>query len=191
MPLQPILDTQKQSLTHLCIEGNYGPGLKGFDLRDFPRLEYLALTDSVFSHFDAFRDGRIAPELNARIFAPRLRSFLWVLPRGGTIRRPKIKDFFSDKHEERLRYVLQTALHLKEQSKNTGDWHFKRIWVQSSVMAPESLGQEARRNFENDLRRIDALNDEFGQLEISVRHLPFAKSSTNGDNADGYGWWIG
>ncbi|KAI6749333.1 hypothetical protein HG530_015172 [Fusarium avenaceum] len=191
VPLQPILDTQKQSLTHLCIEGNYGPGLKGFDLRDFPRLEYLALTDSVFSHFDAFRDGRIAPELNARIFAPRLRSFLWVLPRGGTIRRPKIKDFFSDKHEERLRYVLQTALHLKEQSKNTGDWHFKRIWVQSSVMAPESLGQEARRNFENDLRRIDALNDEFGPLEISVRHLPFAKSSTNGDNADGYGWWIG
>lgn len=58
-------------------------------------------------------------------------------------------------------------------------------------MAPESLGQEARRNFENDLRRIDALNDEFGSLGISVRHLPFARSSTNGDDADGYGWWIG
>ncbi|CAJ0553167.1 Ff.00g116790.m01.CDS01 [Fusarium sp. VM40] len=75
--LQKILDSQKDSLTHLRIEGNYELGLYGFDLTDFSRLEQLALDTATMSNFNQFpRNKTIVPELDCRIFAPNLRSLL-------------------------------------------------------------------------------------------------------------------
>jgi hypothetical protein len=92
--LKHILDAQKDSLTHLRIEGEYEPGLPGFDLRTFSRLEHLALCTTALSHCEQ-------PELIEHIFAPRLRSLLWVQPWWLTGEPMPSYNFFTSKEDER------------------------------------------------------------------------------------------
>ncbi|KAM0547586.1 hypothetical protein ACHAPJ_010330 [Fusarium lateritium] len=169
--LQSVLDTQKQSLTHLRIEGPYELGLSGFDLREFPRLEHLSLCNATMSNFNQYpRNKTVVPELDARIFAPRLRSLLWRLPWWLT-NKDKVRDFFSKKHEKRLRSLLEMALKLREERGN-GEWQFERVWVQSMLEAPELLKEKPQRNFEKEMRRLRASADEFRPLGIDIRHVP-------------------
>jgi hypothetical protein len=178
--LQKILDTQKESLTHLRIEGNYELGLHGFDLRDFSRLEQLALDTATMSNFNQFpRNKTIVPELDCRIFGPNLRSLLWVLPWWSAF-DSKVKDFFGKKHEKRLRLLLEMAIKLREHRdmENAGD--FKRVWVQTTIDPPLS-NEKAQRNIEKDLRRINALDDEFRPLGIRITHSPLPKPIQNVD----------
>ncbi|PTD13536.1 hypothetical protein FCULG_00004526 [Fusarium culmorum] len=78
--LQHILDSQKDSLTHLRIEGDYELGLRGFDLRDFPCLEHLALCNATIFGRDPGRPQDTFPDHYRHILAPHLRSLLWVIP---------------------------------------------------------------------------------------------------------------
>jgi hypothetical protein len=173
--LQKILDSQKESLTHLRIEGKYELGLHGFDLRDFSRLEQLALCTATMSNFNQFpRNKTIMPELDCRIFAPHLRSLLWVLP-WWLDSKPKVRDFFAKRHEKRLRLLLETAIKLRERKDVGYAGNFEGVWVQSTADPPERFEEKAQRNFMKDLRRIDALDDEFRPLGIRIRHLPLPK----------------
>jgi hypothetical protein len=174
--LQKILDSQKESLTHLRIEGNYEPGLYGFDLRDFSRLEQLALDTATMSNFNQFpRNKTIVPELDCRIFAPGLRSLLWVLPWRSAF-DSKVKDFFAKRHEKRLRLLLETAIKLREHGDVGNARHFERVWVQTTIDPPRPI-EKAQRNIEKDLRRINALDDDFRPLGIRITHSPLPKSS--------------
>ncbi|KAF4973613.1 hypothetical protein FSARC_153 [Fusarium sarcochroum] len=169
--LQPALDTQKHSLTHLRLVGPYEIGLFGFDLRDFPRLEHLSLCNAIMSNFNQYpRNKTVIPELDAQIFAPRLRSLLWVLPwwRSPT---SKARDFFSKKHEKRFRSLLTMALRLREE-RGDEEWQFERIWVQSVLDAPDPSREKVRRNFEKEMDRLRSLGDEFRSLGIDIRHVP-------------------
>ncbi|KAM0244007.1 hypothetical protein ACHAP5_006671 [Fusarium lateritium] len=173
--LQNVLDSQKKSLTHLRIEGKYELGLHGFDLRDFSRLEQLALCTATMSNFNQFpRDKTIMPELDCRIFAPNLRSLLWVLP-WWLDTKSKVKDFFAKKHEKRMRLFLEMAIKLRERKDIAYAGHFARVWVQSTADPPERFERKAQRNFEKGLRHINALDDEFRSLGIRIKHLPLPK----------------
>ncbi|KAH6964599.1 hypothetical protein DER45DRAFT_592252 [Fusarium avenaceum] len=174
--LQNILDSQKESLTHLRIEGNYELGLYGFDLRDFSRLEQLALDTATMSNFNQFpRNKTIVPELDCRIFAPNLRSLLWVLPWWSAF-DSKVKDFFGKKHEKRLRLLLEMAIKLREH-RDTGNARlFESVWVQTTIDPPRP-NERAQRNIEKDLQRLNALDDEFRPLGIRISHSPLPKPS--------------
>lgn len=175
--LQQALDIQKQSLTHLLIHGKFKLRLDGLDLRAFSCLEHLALCNGSLLDFSQFPyDKRNVVELGSRIFAPRLKSLLWVLPWWRKDRR-KTKNFFSSKHENELRSLLETALNIKHQRVKTGEWRFSRVWVECTVMAPECYDKKARHNLQKDLHRIKALDDEFGPYGINVRHLPLLRPS--------------
>jgi hypothetical protein len=181
--LQKVLDSQKKSLTHLRIEGKYELGLHGFDLRDFSRLEQLALCTATMSNFNQFpRNKTIMPELDCRIFAPHLRSLLWVLP-WWLDSKPKVRDFFAKRHEKRLRLLLETAIKLRERKDVGYAGNFERVWVQSTADPPERFEEKAQRNFMKDLRKIDALDDEFRPLEIRIRHLPLPKPRQDVDTS--------
>ncbi|KAM0202088.1 hypothetical protein ACHAQI_010947 [Fusarium lateritium] len=173
--LQEVLDSQKKSLTHLRIEGKYELGLHGFDLRDFSRLEHLALCTATMSNFNQFpRNKTIMPEFDCRIFAPNLRSLLWVLP-WWLDSKSKVKDFFAKRHEKRLRLLLEMAIKLRERKDIAYAGHFARVWVQSTADPPERFEQKAQRNFEKDLQKINTLDDEFKPLGIRIKHLPLPK----------------
>ncbi|KIL89247.1 hypothetical protein FAVG1_07641 [Fusarium avenaceum] len=178
--LQNILDSQKESLTHLRVEGNYELGLHGFGLRDFSRLEQLALDTATMSNFNQFpRNKTIVPELDSRIFAPNLRSLLWVLPWWSAF-DSKVKDFFGKKHEKRLRLLLEMAIKLREH-RDTGNARlFESVWVQTTIDPPRP-NERAQRNIEKDLQRLNALDDEFRPLGIRISHLPLPKPSPSVD----------
>ncbi|KAJ4246316.1 hypothetical protein NW762_013667 [Fusarium torreyae] len=176
--LQPALDIQKHSLTHLRIEGDYELGLSGFDLRDFPCLEHLCLCNATMSNFNQHpRNKTVVPDLDARIFAPRLRNLLWRLPWWLT-GKDKMRDFFSRKHEKRLRSLLDMALKLKEE-RSDGEWQFEGIWVQSVLEVPDPLRVKRRRNFDKEMDRLRALGDEFRPLGIDIRHVPVPELKDN------------
>ncbi|WXC42269.1 hypothetical protein QX201_002049 [Fusarium graminearum] len=78
--LQHILDIPKDSLTHFRIEGDYELGMRGFDLRDFPCLEHLALCNATIFGRDPVRPQDTFPDHYQHILAPHLRSLLWVMP---------------------------------------------------------------------------------------------------------------
>ena len=169
--LQPALDTQKHSLTHLRIEGPSELDLSAIDFRDFPRLEHLCLCNGTMSNFDRYpRNKTVAPQLDARIFAPRLRSLLWRLPWWLTSKGPS-GEFFSKHHEKRLRALLEMALKLRAE-RSDGESQFRRIWVQSVLEAPEPLKEKSGRDFEKDLDRLRTLGDEFRSFGIDFRHVP-------------------
>lgn len=176
--LQKPLDIVKDTLRQLRIEGDDELGLGGFDLRAFPCLEHLALCTATISNYNQNpRDGTKLPELDLHIFAPRLRSLLWVLP-WWERKQPKVKDFFGKKHEDRLRGLLQKAVEVKRAREVEGkEWCFERVWLQTIRVPLETLTGKAGQNFEKDLNRIKGLDDEFKGEGIRVRHLPFPRSS--------------
>ncbi|KAI1065269.1 hypothetical protein LB507_001219 [Fusarium sp. FIESC RH6] len=180
--IQTPLDIVKDSLIQLRIEGDYELGLGGFDLRAFTCLEHLALCTATISNYNQNpRHGTTLPELDLHIFAPRLRSLLWVLP-WWEQRQPKVKDFFGRKHEDRLRGLLQKAVEVKKAREVEGkEWCFERVWLETIRVPLESLEEKARWNFEKDLKRIQDLDDEFKGEGIRVRHLPFPRASVNAE----------
>ncbi|RBR26351.1 uncharacterized protein FIESC28_00851 [Fusarium coffeatum] len=180
--LQKPLDVVKDNLKQLRIEGDDELGLGGFDLRTFPCLEHVALCTATISNYNQNpRNGTKLPELDLHIFAPRLRSLLWVLP-WWEQKQPKVKDFFGKRHEDRLRGLLQKAVEVKRAREGEGkEWCFERVWLETIRAPLETLEQKARRNFEKDLKRIKDLDDEFKGEGIRVRHLPFPRASTNAE----------
>ena len=178
--LQKPLDVVKSTLKQLRIEGEDELGLGGFDLRAFPCLEHVALCTATISNYNQNpRNGTKLPELDLHIFAPRLRSLLWVLP-WWEQKQPKVKDFFGKRHENRLRGLLQKAVEVKRARDVEGkEWCFERVWLETIRAPLESLGEKARWSFEKDLKRIKDLDDEFKGEGIRVRHLPFPRASTN------------
>lgn len=180
--LQKPLDVVKDTLKQLRIEGDNELGLGGLDLRAFPCLEHVALCIATISNYNQNpHNGTKLPKLDLHIFAPRLRSLLWVLP-WWEQKQPKVKDFFGKRHEDRLRGLLQKAVEVKRAREAEGkEWCFERVWLETIRVPLESLRGKARWNFKKDLKRIKNLDDEFKGEGIRVRHLPFPRASTDAE----------
>ncbi|UZP34400.1 hypothetical protein NXS19_002216 [Fusarium pseudograminearum] len=168
--LQKILDSQKDSLTHLRIEGEYQLGLQGFDLRDFPCLEHLALDSATISNIDPSRDdSSTLPDIEQHILAPRLRSLLWVMPS----KQPETGDFFGLKNQSRVESVMiglkQQQIKYREAGKQ---WSLKRIWLQTLVQPLESLPTDAQVKFASHLRWIASFDEFFKDSEPTLQLLP-------------------
>ncbi|KAG8675893.1 hypothetical protein FPOAC1_001888 [Fusarium poae] len=172
--VQEILDGQKDCLTHLRFQGKYELGLTGFDLRDFPCLEHLALDSATISNRDPRRrDGSTLPDLEQRILAPRLRSLLWVMP----AEQPESGDFFGPDNQSRLENVLFSLGRKRIEYQESGkEWTLKRIWLQTLAEPLESLPADAQDSFASHLKWISR-SDQFcrGPEGPTLQHVPLPK----------------
>ncbi|KAH7004754.1 hypothetical protein EDB82DRAFT_487798 [Fusarium venenatum] len=150
--VQNILDGQKDSLTHLRFQGEYQIWLTGFDLRDFPCLEHLALCSATISNRDPHRrDGSTLHELEQRILAPRLRSLLWVMPS----KQPGSEDFFGPENQSRVESVLFSLSRKRTEYRESGkERTLKRIWLQTLAAPLERLPTDAQDSFASHRRWI-------------------------------------
>ncbi|VTO87704.1 unnamed protein product [Fusarium graminearum] len=158
--LQHILDIPKDSLTHFRIEGDYELGMRGFDLRDFPCLEHLALCNATIFGRDPGRPQDTFPDHYQHILAPHLRSLLWVMPPTqwdaeilsgvlhGMLALMQIMDMVS---KERL-----------EHHETRKEPSLERIWLQILKQPLESLAADAQDKFATHLGVFEVINHHAG-----------------------------
>ncbi|KAF5246878.1 hypothetical protein FAUST_1063 [Fusarium austroamericanum] len=170
--LQHILDSQKDSLTHLRIEGDYELGLRGFDLRDFPCLEHLCLcTATIFGRDmrDMRRPHGTIPDHYRHILAPRLGSLLWVMPP----KHPETGEFFGPKNQSRVESVMiglkQQQIEYREAGKQCS---LKRIRLQTLRKPVESLPTDAQVKFASHQKWIASFDEFFKDSEPTLQLVP-------------------
>lgn len=101
--LQPILAHQKASLSYVQIAEIFNDGLEGFDVTDFPNLQFLSL-----SHDLTGLDTTLVPNL----VAPGLRIFRWDMKLEDQQCGERLGDF-CEPQETWLRVLVATAVERK------------------------------------------------------------------------------
>ncbi|KAM0233363.1 hypothetical protein ACHAPO_007057 [Fusarium lateritium] len=173
--VQHILDTQKNSLTHLRFEGEYEPGLLGFDLRGFPCLEHLALSSATISDRSWLeRNDNSLADPREHILAPRLRSLLLVMPPNQSEDGESFNFESSNlQAQEIMNTVSEELLEGQEARKERS---LKRIWVQTLTKPLESLPAHAQETFAAHLRNLAWVDDMWGEPDGPLlQHVPLPK----------------
>ncbi|KAL5337059.1 hypothetical protein BJX70DRAFT_400082 [Aspergillus crustosus] len=150
--LQPILAIHRTTLKFIGIGGIYIRGLAGFDVRDFPNLQELRLSEATTSptHQNSAANVRHIPNL----LAPRLRVFHWDLNLEDQESLETL-DSFAQEQEEFLRAVGNEAIKAK-----------CPLQTLKITYTPHDFTLNAESQYPWD--RIDALDREFQPAGIRV-----------------------
>ncbi|KAL4865948.1 hypothetical protein BDV12DRAFT_173619 [Aspergillus spectabilis] len=131
--LQPILAihrTTLQSISIRCI--NFG-GLTDFDVRDFPNLQELRLSEATTS--PRYRNSTADAHLIPNLIAPRLRVFHWDL----TLEDQQCSESlgsFAQKEEDFLRAVAHEAIKVKCPLRMLRVTYTPDTWLESDIKYP-------------------------------------------------------
>jgi hypothetical protein len=153
--LQPILAIHRTTLLSISIRCiNFG-GLTGFDVRDFPNLQELRLSDATTS--PRYRNYTTDAHLIPNLLAPRLRVFHWDL----TLEDQQCSEslgYFSQEEEDFLRAVAHEAIKVKCPLRMLRITYTPYTWLESDIQYPWD--------------RMDTLNRELQVAGIQVCYNP-------------------
>ncbi|KAL4795374.1 hypothetical protein BDV19DRAFT_168755 [Aspergillus venezuelensis] len=108
--LQPILAIHRTTLRSISIRCINSGGLSGFDMRSFPRLEELCLSEGATSPHH--RDSSLLANLIPNLIAPQLRIFHWDL----ALENQQCSETFyclDEEEENFLRAIAHAAIEAK------------------------------------------------------------------------------
>ncbi|KAL4881419.1 hypothetical protein BJY04DRAFT_218235 [Aspergillus karnatakaensis] len=152
--LQPILAIHQTTLRYISISHIDKGGLSGFDMRDFPKLQELRLSEATTSR--GSRNPIAEAHLIPNLLAPRLSVFHWDMTLEVDSHMETIQDF-AQGEEDFLRAFAREAIKAK-----------CPLRLLKITYTPEGIGLDPNSKYPWD--RLDTLDREFQPSGVRLHY---------------------